>query len=68
VSALAERLEVVVELTKRQAELGKRELDVLLAIAASEAPVAQRRSRELLRSGQGCLLERPGSWTSYDRF
>ena len=38
---VAQRLEIVVELAERQAQLPERELDVLATVAAAEALVAQ---------------------------
>ena len=63
--AVAQRLEVVVELAQRQAQLGERELDVLAAVAAAEPPVAERSGRWYLPAcSSRVLLGRPTFWAS----
>ena len=39
--SVAQRLEIVVELAERQAQLRERELDIVATVAAAEALVAQ---------------------------
>src|SRR5262249_35691600 len=58
--AVAQRLEVVVELAQGQAQLRERELDVLATVAAAEPLVAERRTLISVRCAHG----RPTSYAS----